>query len=175
MKKIIIVALILVVLTVGAFVRHYLATGGDSKLRLERLASKFSILISEGRGARQAVNLTGGHPSIMISRSWAEIGVDGGGYDYTGPMKMYVHVYSPDYEQDSLYGRVLETVNESAERAKWVFEHPDLRVRLLGLAAVRKYVSDSARVGRGFSAGFDKSRLLEALGVLVGDNDPFVG
>jgi hypothetical protein len=174
MKKIGLVILVLVLLTAVAFLRNYFDNIKDDKSRLEHLASDFSILISEPKGNQQAANLTLGKSAIMITRSWCKSHVDQSGYGHKGVTIMYVHVYSPRYETHELYEPILKILGESPEQASWVFQHPDLRVRLLGFAAIEDHLRASSRPARAVSIAVDKSRLLESLGLLVQDKDPFL-
>jgi hypothetical protein len=175
MKKIGLIVLIFVLLTVAAFLNYYLKAPKDDRSRLQKLASEFSILISEPKGNQQAVNLTGGRPAILVSRAWAEIEVKNSGWSYSGPMKFYVYLYTPRYEQrEMLYELIAEMVGKSTEQARWVFEHPDLRVRLLGFAVVKECAGPSRPARRPALAGIDKAGLLKAVGALAADKDPFL-
>ena len=174
MKKMGIVVLIFVLLTLAAFLNYYLKVPKDDRSRLQKLASEFSLLISEPRGNQQTVNLTGGRPAILVSRTWAEIKIKESGWSYNGPMKFYVYLYTPHGQRQTLYELIAGMLNDSPEQAKWVFEHPDLRVRLLGFATVKDCTESSRPASKPALTGIDKAALLEAVGALAADKDPFL-
>ncbi|MHC4646984.1 MAG: hypothetical protein ACYTBJ_15925 [Planctomycetota bacterium] len=186
MRKIFIVLLILVVLSLVGFLRHYFDRVKDDKSRLEWLASKYSILVSEPKGNQQVATLTLDKPAIMITRHWCRPHVDQSGYGHEGVTNIYVRLSSPRPDQDELYTLIFTILAQSADQVNSVFEHPDLRVRLLGLAAIEDYLRASSRPTRVVSPRYSsrypaasstditKPRLLEALALLADDTDPFL-
>jgi hypothetical protein len=175
MKKTVLVVLILVLLTGVAFLAHYYRATKDDTSRLEAAASEFSLLVPGPQGDQYVASFVRrGKPAILITRSWCRRHVDEQKYGFEGTTGMRIRVYLRRDEQEELYKLILKMLDESPKQARWVFEHSDLRVRLLGMAAVVDHLGDSRRIRRVVSSAMDGSHLLEALAVLVGDKDPFL-
>ncbi len=103
----------------------------------ERLADDFTICVIEPKDYTRTGLPPARTPTITVQRRWAELHLDKRGWGSSGTTGARVDVHHPDWPKPELFGRMMDAVNASPERARGIFGHRDLRVRLLAYAAMR--------------------------------------